>query len=145
MTRFCKLRLHHCQLLAAFNSQGIQVRPCHLPTNGFSLYGNQPVAAFLNDFVTAYAVGKDFYRRISSFSDFVSISACTIMRCFCSTLHYSYQCMLFLKGWNEIPEGQMAGTSDAFQTPGVCLFLLSNLHIWKNILSIIHCNLTFCV
>ena len=53
------------------------------------------------------------------------------MRCFCSTLHYSYQCMLFLKGWNEIPEGQMAGTSDAFQTPGVCLFLLSNLHIWK--------------
>ena len=53
------------------------------------------------------------------------------MRCFCSTLHYSYQCILFLKGWSEIPEGQMAGTSDAFQTPGVCLFLLSNLHIWK--------------
>jgi len=96
----------------------------------YLVYGNQPVAAFLNDFVTAYAVGKDFYRRISSFSDFVSISACTIMRCFCSTLHYSYQCILFLKGWSEIPEGQMAGTSDAFQTPGVCVFLLSNLHIW---------------
>jgi hypothetical protein len=38
--------------------------------------------------------------------------------------------MLFLKAWSEIPQGQMAGTSDAFQTPGVCVFLLSNLHIW---------------
>jgi len=37
------------------------------------------------------SVGKDFYRRTSSFSDFA---------------------------WSEIPEGQMAGTSDAFQTPG---------------------------
>ncbi|KAG2651172.1 hypothetical protein PVAP13_1NG497800 [Panicum virgatum] len=37
------------------------------------------------------SVGKDFYRRTSSFSDF---------------------------GWSEIPEWQMAGTSDAFQTPG---------------------------
>ncbi|OEL38472.1 hypothetical protein BAE44_0000508 [Dichanthelium oligosanthes] len=37
------------------------------------------------------SVGKDFYRRASSFSDF---------------------------GWSELPEGQMAGTSDAFQTPG---------------------------
>ncbi|CAN6322052.1 unnamed protein product [Urochloa humidicola] len=37
------------------------------------------------------SVGKDFYRRISNFSDFA---------------------------WSELPEGQMAGTSDAFQTPG---------------------------
>ncbi|CAN6312420.1 unnamed protein product [Urochloa humidicola] len=29
MTRFCKPRLHHCQLLLAFNSQGIQLgRTC---------------------------------------------------------------------------------------------------------------------
>ncbi|CAL5056259.1 unnamed protein product [Urochloa decumbens] len=37
------------------------------------------------------SVGKDFYRRISNFSDFA---------------------------WSELPEGQMAGTSEAFQTPG---------------------------
>lgn len=27
-----------------------------------------------------------------------------------------------LKAWSELPDGQMAGTSDAFQTPGVCIF-----------------------
>ncbi|CAN6233086.1 unnamed protein product [Urochloa humidicola] len=37
------------------------------------------------------SVGKDLYGRISNFSDFA---------------------------WSELPEGQMAGTSDAFQTPG---------------------------
>ncbi|CAL4963099.1 unnamed protein product [Urochloa decumbens] len=37
------------------------------------------------------SAGKDFYRRTSSFSDFT---------------------------WNELPEGQMAGATCAFQTPG---------------------------
>ncbi|KAF8691558.1 hypothetical protein HU200_040709 [Digitaria exilis] len=37
------------------------------------------------------SVGKDFYRRTSSFSDFA---------------------------WSGLPEGQIAGTSDALQTPG---------------------------
>ncbi|CAO2141712.1 unnamed protein product, partial [Urochloa humidicola] len=37
------------------------------------------------------SVGKDLCGRISNFSDFA---------------------------WSEPPEGQMAGTSDAFQTPG---------------------------
>jgi len=38
------------------------------------------------------SVGKDFYRHTSSFSDF---------------------------SWSELPEGQMAGAGDAFQTPEV--------------------------
>ncbi|KAG2589472.1 hypothetical protein PVAP13_5NG363400 [Panicum virgatum] len=38
------------------------------------------------------SVGKDLYGRTSSFSDFA---------------------------WSELPEGQMAGAGDAFQTPGV--------------------------
>ncbi|CAN6253440.1 unnamed protein product [Urochloa humidicola] len=37
------------------------------------------------------SVGKDLYGHISNFSDFA---------------------------WSKLPEGQMAGTSDAFQTPG---------------------------
>ncbi|RCV25927.1 hypothetical protein SETIT_5G204100v2 [Setaria italica] len=56
----------------------LQASIASLPTAG--------VLQFLGD-----SVGKDFYRRTGSFSDFA---------------------------WSELPEGQMAGAADAFQTPG---------------------------
>ena len=44
-----------------------------------------------------------------------------------------------LKAWSELPEGQMAGAGDAFQTPGVCIFPLWFTHLVKYCITLI-CN-----
>jgi hypothetical protein len=76
------------------------------------------------------AVDRNLYGHTSfGFSDSVSIPALTDMGYFCPTIQY-LQVSVTLKAWSEQPAGQMAGATNAFQTPGVCIFLLFTLDNW---------------
>jgi hypothetical protein len=92
MTEFCELLLHHYQLLAVSNSQGIQVFACSLLSNGlFTLWSPtsmQPTQIVLSPHVLC-AVDRNLYGHTTfGFSDSVSIPALTDMGYFCPTLQY---------------------------------------------------------